>query len=384
MIDSPDAAAAMGGSTAAAQQSADSGLQLALQAFSLHAGSEAVALSCLELVERCIFHDVPSESLVGAGPHGLIAVTLRAMADLPDSMPVQLLGTDVLVYLADAGERVGAMTDAGVLPVLIRNLRTLGGASRADGGAGYGGEADEPAAGADGSDAAAGRSSESAEGADADAGAASAEAAAAAAASSSSLRSHALSAQLVASSLYLVTSLCAVEEVIPAAKAAGVIRAVLAGFSKHSTDPAVYRNFRDVISALAIEEAEVTGALASVMRHAARLQAVFSDDTGVSSALKPVNEYLARAAAYGAVALPGSDAPASSSPTEADRRDPTALADAILEGISLLEAVTVAPVFVCTIAAHGGVPVLLRALGVLSAVRHVSRAAAAATAAVGG
>ena len=122
-----------------------------------------------------------------------------------------------------------------------------------------------------------------------------------------------------------------------------------------------------------IEESEVTDALSSVYRAAAALQAVFADDAG-AGALKYVSDYLARLTSNGGGAglakLAGASPP---SPSEAQRRDPTLLAEALLEGISLLEAVTVSPVFVCVIATRDGVPALLRTLGVVSVVRHISK-----------
>src|SRR4051794_13875673 len=57
--------------------------------------------------------------------------------------------------------------------------------------------------------------------------------------------------------------------------------------------------------------------------------------------------------------------------------DMTTLADRILEGISLLEAVTVSPVFVCVICSYDGVPALLRALGAVSVVRMLAQRPAA-------
>ena len=385
-----------------------SGLQLSLRAFSYHHSDEAVALACLSLIEKCIFFDYDAEKLTSlppspaaadgeedggsGGSFGAIDGALRCMADLPDSMPVQLLATDVLVYLASSADRVTAMVDGGVLSVLIRNLKTLGGNRYSQDSGSSGGErpgsfraAPSSPAGPsgmmgspskdDGTDGGAGRSSESASGEDgtgveAGHGVASAD--------------HALSAQLVASSLYLVTSLCALPSTIALAKELGIIRAVLAGFSKHSTDSGVYKNFREVISALAIEEGEVTDALSTVWRSAAKLQEVFSEESassgGGSGSFKHVADYLARLAAYGtAPGLADLAKGGSLTPTDAERRDPTLLADAILEGISLLEAVTVSPVFVCIIAAHDGVPALLRALGVVSVIRHVSKTSASAS-----
>lgn len=51
-----------------------------------------------------------------------------------------------------------------------------------------------------------------------------------------------------------------------AAKEAGIIGAVLAGFSHFSQNATVYRNFREVISALRIEEEEVLEAIENVRR----------------------------------------------------------------------------------------------------------------------
>lgn len=58
--------------------------------------------------------------------------------------------------------------------------------------------------------------------------------------------------------------------------------------------------------------------------------------------------------------------------------DATAAAEKLLEGISLMEAVTVSPVFVCVIAAYEGVPALLRALAVVAATRMVAAASGGA------
>jgi len=140
------------------------------------------------------------------------------------------------------------MVDAGVLPLIIRNL-TAGASEAAAAAAGDGNGGPSSRDSAAGS-ATSGKDGGEADGEDGDAGV---HAAAAAAASTADKASQALSAELVASTLYLVTSLCAVARVVPVAKDGGIIRAVLAGFSRHPTDASVYRNFREVISALDIQ-----------------------------------------------------------------------------------------------------------------------------------
>lgn len=99
-----------------------------------------------------------------------------------------------------------------------------------------------------------------------------------------------------------------------------------------------------------------------VVRYTARLQETCADSDGVRN----VVDYCHRMGIAGH-ALIGSGARA-----EDAALDATAAAEKLLEGISLMEAVTVSPVFVCVIAAYEGVPALLRALAVVAATRMVA------------
>ena len=107
-------------------------LGLALRAVGLHSGDESVALAGLSLVERVVFFEdgaaagrrdfgsqgEPLATVVAWDcssllcphpfipylPATVISFVLTAMTDLPEDAHIQLLATDVLVYLASKGE----------------------------------------------------------------------------------------------------------------------------------------------------------------------------------------------------------------------------------------------------------------------------------------
>ena len=110
-----------------------------------------------------------------------------------------------------------------------------------------------------------------------------------------------------------------------------------------------------------------------VVRYSARLQETCAD----SDSLRHVVDYCHRMEAAGH-SLVANGAHAADAALDAP-----AAAEKLLEGISLMEAVTVSPVFVCVIAASEGVPALLRALAVAASTRMVAAAAAKAPAAGG-
>jgi len=320
-------------------------------------GDRAVAVAALALVERALFHDATPERLVALGAINLAVAAMRA---LPHDVEVQLAATDDLTYLASCAPHVDAMVAAGVIDRVTHNLALAGGAGKEEeGGAGGAGGGAGGAAGTGGG----GGDDDDDAGAGGGAGTG----------ATSSKAQRAAAAALVASSLGLMTSLCMVEAHIAAAKASGIIKAVLKGFSHHIHDTNVYRNFRDVVSALDIQENEVVDAIQAVSAWTDVLVAGYDE----AEAFKGVDDYVSRATAAGVevfkVAKPIA---AAAVPRNAKGGvDLSAAAEAALEHIALLEAVTVSPVFVCVVASHEGVPALLRALGTVAAIRPAVREA---------
>jgi len=328
------------------RHSAGNVIGLAASAVLKHIDNAAAAYAGLRLMENALVHEHPAESLVSLQGHVFV---IDAMREHSGELALQIVATDVLVYLACCEAHVDAMVASGVVPVVIRNLR-----AGSDGGAGD----------ASGTGIAAGGSGDQEDEDGAPVG---------------GRAGGARSAELVASSLYLVTSLCAVERHLPAAKAAGIIRAVLSGFSRHTHDTNVYRNFREVISALNITEEEVTDAVKGIVTWTGILQAAY----GEREIFKAIEDYTARVTGEGSdvftSARTAADMPAREMVRNAKGEpDMNHAAEKVLENISLLEAVTVSPVFVCVVTANDGVPALLKVLGVLSVVKVLAAAKAAA------
>lgn len=319
-------------------------LWLMIKAFSLNTHSDAAVVACLRFIELCLMYDYSPMTLVELG---VIRFVTASMSSHNDDISIQVLATDVLCGLADRVDHINEMIGQNILGQIITNLRNEG--KHPDAAGGKDGK-DNSTTG--GSNASAPSSTEDEEDTTA----------AANTHGMDAKLAHELSNQLVASSLYLITSICLVGKHVKLAKDVGIIRAVLAGFSRHSQDPTVYRNFRDVVSALNIEEGEVTTAIRVVSSLVAKLQIAAS--AGDPEALRFMTEYMNSLAAEGRV-LPTGEA-------EGGDESMAGLTDRILEAISLLEAVTVSPVFVCVIVANEGVPVLTRTAGVVSAVKMVA------------
>lgn len=311
-------------------------------------GQDATVLACMQYCEACLLHDDEQGAGVDAMSGGsdasaskLSARILKAMSSLPDSLPVQALGTDLCNYLARSTAALEAMVTHGVIPRIIANLT--------DGDSKFTPGATASSASGAFSPARPGQRSLFSPGAQAaededDA------AAAAAVIGGDSKATAALSLALVSSCLHLVTSLCAIPNARGAAKDAGVIHAVLQGYGPHSSDPALYKLFREVISAIDIDEGEVRQALDAVDVATSAFQSLAAQHD--ADVLRPVAEYCRT------MGLPLRGAPPNSSQAS--------MAEAMLENISLLEAVTASPVFVCIVAACGGIPALVRAVAVLS------------------
>lgn len=342
-------------------------LWLLIKAFSLNTNSEAAASACLSFLETCIQFEYPAASLVELGA---IRFVTSSMSSHRESPSIQLAATDVLCGLADCAEHVDEMVSQDVIQGIISNLYMRADGTSSASAALQSARPSTPTNSTRGMSTAssvlfaASRVVSGADDADGD------DADAAAARSASDGRS--ILSSLIASSLFLVTSICAVGKHVGAAKNAGILRAVLNGFSKHNQDAAVYRNFREVISALDIQEAEVTAAINTVSGLSAKLQGLASGGTNADAeAFRFVSEFISHLQSEGRT-LPGPDSieDGRSSPTSAaNSSNMTMIAERILESMSLLEAVTVSPVFVCVIVAREGVPVLLRTLGVISCLR---------------
>jgi hypothetical protein len=65
------------------QMQPDSGLRLSLNAFFSHANADTVALSCLALVEKCLFFDYDTDAMVQLGA---VNIAISAMQQHPDEV----------------------------------------------------------------------------------------------------------------------------------------------------------------------------------------------------------------------------------------------------------------------------------------------------------
>jgi hypothetical protein len=314
---------------------------LVMRALDMNCLHEGASLSCLQFAEACLLFDDDKGSAaacLSSSGDSLITRAVRTMSSLPDALPVQALATDILNYLAVSTAVLSDMVDAGLIPRLVANL------SEGEGQKGVAAVMGSP--GASSVNPKALFSPGAADEED--------DAAAAAAVSGFDAKTlTALSAALVSSTLHLLTSVAVLPAALAVAKESGIIHAVLSGFSRHSTDASVFRNFRAVIPALNISEDEVRSALDAADAAAGSLQSMLSIND--ADALAPAADF---AEAFNLPVVP----PA---PTVSQAR----LAEILLEGIALLEAVTVSPVFVAIVVACGGVPALFRIVAVVAAVR---------------
>jgi len=315
-------------------------LWLMVKAFSLNTHNDAAVSACLRFIELCLMYEYSPMTLVELG---VIRFVTASMTTHNDDLGIQVLATDVLCGLADRVDHINEMVGQNILGQIITNLRNEG---KHDDTATTGKESSST------SNAASNTNEE-----DEDTNAANT-----ARSGMDGKLTLELHAELVASSLYLVTSICLIGKHVKLAKDIGIIRAVLAGFSRHSQNPTIYRNFREVISALNIEEGEVTTAIRVVSSLVAKLQIIASAND--AEGFRFMTEYMNILASDGRV-LPTGEA-------EGGDESMSGLTDRILEAISLLEAVTVSPVFACVIVANEGVPVLVRTAGVISAVKMIA------------
>eukprot|EP01138_Halocafeteria_seosinensis_P011605 gb/GECG01011855.1/.p1 GENE.gb/GECG01011855.1/~~gb/GECG01011855.1/.p1 ORF type:complete len:1158 (+),score=145.57 gb/GECG01011855.1/:1-3474(+) len=160
--------------------------------------------SVLFLIERlCFFAPLHGEL------KGMVTKQVPfVLSKYPSNFDLQLVGTDVTAYIADDEASVRTLVEGGLLTVIIQNLQN----DRTN--------------------------AESAQG----------------------LASAEDRAKHVASTLYLMASVCTLPDVAARAKEQGCIQALLAGFSSHQHDPVIYQNFKDVIDVLGIDAAEVQNA----------------------------------------------------------------------------------------------------------------------------
>jgi hypothetical protein len=215
-----------------AGQSHEAALKLVLKGFDALVAHADVANAFLTLLEKLIFYDYPASKLISSGALEQILNAMRTLKDVPS---IQLLATELLVFLASHAKNVDQMVSSGVVPLVMRNLLH---SPLTKGEAASMGSSNDIARslsrdlqyennGNDDED-------ESKNG------------------QTSDKFAVALDTELTASSLYLITSLCVTGTHVEAMKRDGIIKAVLKGFSRHSQDALVYRFFREVISALCI------------------------------------------------------------------------------------------------------------------------------------
>lgn len=162
---------------------------------------------------------------------------------------------------------------------------------------------------------------------------------------------------LVIASMYVLGSVCTWEEGGTRARAAGCIRAVLAGFSRFAYDSMVYNSFREVILVLNISEEEVweavhrvnfwTGVIVPKMRKA--------------DIFAPAKAVLAVCGELSVTSMPSAELPSST-----DSMAITDMAERVLEAAALLEAVSVSPRLANALIAADGVHTLLYSLATLA------------------
>lgn len=272
--------------------------------------------SVLLLVERLAFFECVGDA---AWCHAVADGALAAMGIVTGNFELQCVATDVLIYLADNEDATRHMVQGGCIAHCIRNLK---------------GDAIPNAEDA--------------------------------AALGLVRPPTAELAKLVASSLYLMASMCTVPDHVPVAKEGGCIRGVLAGFTRFPTDPVVYANFRDVIRVLNISEEEVLESLHRVNYWCRQLRAMYT--TG-EEAWRPADELIA----LRGVGLPEDTVPVEDTAQNVSKMTMTAAAELLLEGISLLEAVAVSPMLVAVIVRGDGIDSLLHTMLILASIKTIKR-----------
>lgn len=311
---------------------------LSVVAGSAAAGAPAACVATLAFLEKLIAFGLSSTELA---KDDALVHAVKAMKTHPSHIVLQTAATDFLNAATDREEHVRLLMKEGVTGPLLRNLRSGSSESTASNSASGSGAANDKKSGA-----------ANAEDNDADN-----LFEAAANANVSGNTSH-----LIASTMYLITTLCIMEENVTKLKAEGVLKAVLAGFRGSSNDSKVYRNFREVIMTLQIEDKDVTCAITSVSIATSQLQHILTQADPDS--MRATARYVSFITGHG-ITFPGG-ADARNTLAAALNSTPSALTDTILENIALLEATTVSPKYVSIMSRDGGLHTLLRTLGVIS------------------
>lgn len=217
------------------------------------AAAQSACVTTLSFLENLVAFGLDSTEF---SSENALVNTLKTMMTHPGHIPLQIAATDFFNAVTDREEHVHQLMKEGVTGPLLRNLRaaspdsaTIASASTTTMDKLGASASEEP---------------------DADV----ANSSSASATAATDVGGN--TAHLIASSMYLITTLCVVEENVAKLKAQGVLQSVLGGFRSASNNPRVYRNFREVIMALKIEEKEVTAAINSVSIATAQLQHILT------------------------------------------------------------------------------------------------------------
>ncbi len=197
-------------------------------------------------------------------------------------------------------------------------------------------------------------------------------------------------ATLAAASLNLLSALCTTPQHISTAKSLGLIRAMLMAYTRHSESDDVYEAFTELVNTV-VYESEVITAVQNVANGVARIRAQTGDPAMFALAENELgnegvvdgDEGAAPSAATGGdgatFVSPRTKALAAKAKKAADTDPVNTIALRLCEDLCLLEAVCNSSRLAGVLVGAHGVPVLVRAVGIIGVIKGVSSGDAASS-----